>query len=263
VWGACFDDQPELEYVGNGRGNYQAEVNYKYVGNGAGDFDLTPKGGLGVCYCSLCGILSIICLVLFHYGPKEDFMAAVRRHVHPTRQIILEPTQMPSDDLPWLQTSVEPYNCDLDFTNCYHCLEKRWSRIKLGWCCDHHGKGCPTTSTAVQYDCNAGFVNWEAGWSRRKKNYCCLHEQRACPEPMTTSCPFDCEAGVDNWEAGWSLPKKTWCCAHEFVGCPPTSPPFDCGAGAANWEAGWSLPKKRWCCAHASVGCHASPAPYR
>lgn len=38
-----------------------------------------------------------------------------------------------------------PYDCEADYTTCYHCLQKRWSKSKRAWCCGHGGRGCAVT----------------------------------------------------------------------------------------------------------------------
>merc|ERR1712024_258994 len=64
--------------------------------------------------------------------------------------------------------------------------------------------------------------------------------------------PYNCEDGFVNWQAGWSVPKKEWCCRIHGKGCPnqggggcvtpiATSPPYDCVAGLRiGWQAGVS-----------------------
>lgn len=36
--------------------------------------------------------------------------------------------------------------------------------------------------TAVAFDCDSGFWNWQKGWSYAKKDFCCKTAQRACHE---------------------------------------------------------------------------------
>jgi len=122
-----------------------------------------------------------------------------------------------------------PYDCNADFTTCYHCLEQRWSVAKRAWCCTHAQRGCPTAppiatlpATVAPFDCNAGFLNWQAGWSIGKKAWCCQHMQKGCP--VATSPPFDCNAGFVRWKEGWSLEKKVWCCKQQHQGCPEPTP---------------------------------------
>merc|ERR1712217_126576 len=107
---------------------------------------------------------------------------------------------------------------------------------KKAWCCVHHHVGCPTTE--CQYDCNAGFSNWQRGWSEGKKVFCCSTQGKGCPPtspptpppppPPTTTLPYDCNAG---WHGCyhcllkmWSVSKLAWCCAHMGRGCPTAAP---------------------------------------
>jgi len=160
-------------------------------------------------------------------------------------------------------TTSLPYDCNADWTPCYHCVVKHWSVGKLAWCCQHANRGCPTTSTAPSgFDCNAGYNNWVAGWSIAKKSWCCQHASRGC---ATTSLPYDCAAGIAHWQKGWSIGKKAWCCQHAGKGCerPSTHCPYDCEAGYSNWEKGWSEGKKVFCCKHYNRGCTGAAVPFQ
>jgi len=66
---------------------------------------------------------------------------------------------------------------------------------------------------------------------------------------------WDCKAGYSNWQLGWSPLKIDWCCKNKQVACHSTSPPFDCKAGVTHWQKGWSKKKKTWCCTYFVVGC--------
>lgn len=42
----------------------------------------------------------------------------------------------------------------------------------------------------------------------------------ARPAPISASVEdFDCSAGFSDWQRGWSIAKKEWCCAHYWRGC--------------------------------------------
>lgn len=80
-------------------------------------------------------------------------------------------------------TTTLAYNCNVDYTDCYECLEKRWSVAKRTWCCHNHHRGCQrssTTSASIPYDCTAGLAEPVKGWSQRKETWCCKHEHRGC-----------------------------------------------------------------------------------
>mmetsp|Transcript_26582 Transcript_26582/g.76595 ORF Transcript_26582/g.76595 Transcript_26582/m.76595 type:complete len:414 (+) Transcript_26582:3206-4447(+) len=76
-----------------------------------------------------------------------------------------------------------PYDCNADFTPCYHCLRRVWSKQKAAWCCAHAGRGCPTTSTPQHFNCNARYSTWPDEWSALKKVWCCRHYQLGCAGP--------------------------------------------------------------------------------
>merc|ERR1739838_1281870 len=68
-------------------------------------------------------------------------------------------------------TTTVAYNCNVDYTDCYECLQKRWSISKLAWCCQVHHRGCAPRSTSSglkAYNCSAGVTNMETGWSSGK-----------------------------------------------------------------------------------------------
>ncbi|CAK0899807.1 unnamed protein product [Prorocentrum cordatum] len=78
------------------------------------------------------------------------------------------------------ETKAPSFDCDVDFSDCYECLQKSWSPPKLAWCCEHRGRGCETTTTSVVYDCLDGYENWRRGWSPIKKQFCCGSEGKGC-----------------------------------------------------------------------------------
>lgn len=72
------------------------------------------------------------------------------------------------------------------------------------------------------YDCNAGYDNFQTVWSVGQMVWCCEQSGRACPmdksSGSTSALPFDCDAGV-RFKFDWSAAKKTWCCSNKKVGC--------------------------------------------
>jgi len=153
------------------------------------------------------------------------------------------------------------YRCDVGFSN----WAQGWSEEKKAWCCQHGGRGCPTTSSAL-FNCKAGASNWELGWATNKKLWCCKHERVGCYVASTTaSSDYDCLLQFSTWKEAWSEKKKEWCCKHRSRGCPNStfSDPYDCIAGFSTWERSWSLGKKAWCCLHKKRGCvPAASEPY-
>jgi len=80
---------------------------------------------------------------------------------------------------------VQSINCQDDYTDCWDCLQRRWSPTKMAYCCTHAHLGCgPVTTTSVQYDCNLEYTDcWEClqhRWSRRKLSFCCATAQKGC-----------------------------------------------------------------------------------
>jgi len=141
-----------------------------------------------------------------------------------------------------------PFDCNADYTSCYHCLQKHWSATKRAWCCAHGGRGCSTTAppatTSLPYDCDADYISCyhclEKKWSVGKRAWCCAHGGRGCSTtpppatpapttPATTSLPYDCNADYISCyhclEKKWSVGKRAWCCAHGGRGCSTTPPP--------------------------------------
>lgn len=73
---------------------------------------------------------------------------------------------------------------------------------------------------------------------------------------------FECDEGYLNWQAGWSEVKKVWCCSHRGKGCPmsPRSP-FDCDDGLVQFQTAWTTEKQSWCCRKARKGCRSDVQP--
>jgi len=84
---------------------------------------------------------------------------------------------------------LQSINCNDDYTDCWECLQRRWSRTKLSYCCTHAHRGCGpvvtvATTTASAYDCNADYTEcWEClqhRWSQKKLNFCCTTAHKGC-----------------------------------------------------------------------------------
>jgi len=72
-----------------------------------------------------------------------------------------------------------------------------------------------------EFDCEAGFVNWESGWSEVKMQWCCKHVGRAClTTTYTLPQPFDCEKDLESAQTTWESEKQEWCCSNRGKGCP-------------------------------------------
>lgn len=225
-----------MSYVGAG-GQYVQETSYQFVGRG-GDY-ARPRRDL-TCGAIVLSLLLLIPLLMYMLSgtPSQafdcdtDFFSGTWEATWPRAQqdfcctttgrgcattalaapmpIIPPPTPPPAPAGP-----VDPFNCAVG-------EYQSWVAAKKEWCCRVHHKcsapaplPAPVGPAAGQYDCDAGFVNWQIGWSEPKKQWCCVNQQRACP--MTEA--FDCEAGFANWVAGWSAAKKAWCCSNKGKGC--------------------------------------------
>mmetsp|Transcript_147206 Transcript_147206/g.472802 ORF Transcript_147206/g.472802 Transcript_147206/m.472802 type:complete len:1055 (-) Transcript_147206:119-3283(-) len=131
----------------------------------------------------------------------------------------------------------EAHDCAAGYSN----WERGWSATTKSWCCLRHSRGCPevahtstmalhtteVTTTMVPYDCEAGFLKWEAGWSPQKKAWCCQRVGRAC---ATTRPPYDCDDGYRTWESSWSIAKTIWCCQNGGFDCEGTRTTTTAGA---------------------------------
>jgi len=137
----------------------------------------------------------------------------------------------------------DPYDCTAGIPN-------GWSIGKLEWCCKNKEVGCTTTDGPVQFDCEAGAANWEAGWNEQKKDYCCKMGGAKCEK-------YDCQEGLNNWQNAWPLDKVDWCCTNKGLACAPatTRMPFDCNAGLSRYESLWSDKKREFCCSTRQLGC--------
>eukprot|EP00931_Biecheleriopsis_adriatica_P008544 TRINITY_DN109701_c0_g1_i1.p1 TRINITY_DN109701_c0_g1~~TRINITY_DN109701_c0_g1_i1.p1 ORF type:complete len:424 (+),score=42.25 TRINITY_DN109701_c0_g1_i1:85-1356(+) len=93
-----------------------------------------------------------------------------------------------------------------------------WDEVRKNWCCANEGKGCTTAlpSSAEQYDCNAGYTDWQQLWSQPHQAWCCQMHKRGCPGQHTT---YECLSGEDSWPEE----QRTWCCQHHGKGCSTAS----------------------------------------
>jgi len=177
-----------MSYVGGGSGQYIAETTYTYVGWGAGDHDIIPTKKVNYACCLIAlGVIIVLLAVLLML-----FFMPVTKTTTKT-------------------TSDAPIDCDVDLPNL--------NAVQQALCCEGTGKGCTTQlpTTALPFDCNAGFQNWVKAWSPDKKAWCCTHARRGCAKAPPL--PYDCDAGLSNAAAGWSDAKKAWCCQHASKGC--------------------------------------------
>jgi len=114
--------------------------------------------------------------------------------------------------------AAEPYDCHAPQTGLV------WSPSKQDWCCEHQGVGCKTPAKK-DFDCAAGWNNWQKGWAIKKKAWCCIHAGKACPPAKTmarlpfASMTYDCNEDYATWTKDWSVGKKAWCCINEKRGC--------------------------------------------
>jgi len=209
-----------LSYVGNGRGHYIQETQYKFVGDGRGEFDLvrkTPLSGRApwICLCGLGCLGALLGLALWPLLRLSSSGGGDGGDVNKTERYDYK-------------TSSARYDCQAGVDN----WQAGWSIEKKHWCCQYRSIGCGhgLTTTTMHFNCQAGLSNWWNTWPRAKKVWCCVQENLGCPTtaPPPTSLPYDCDAGLNNWVLGWSNSKKGWCCQHFKKGCPPTPPPPPC-----------------------------------
>lgn len=134
-------------------------------------------------------------------------------------------------------TTSAPFDCDEGFDT----WQTGWIMHKKVYCCLKAHRGCPETTPSPEVSVTTPSATTPP----------------TTTPPGTGSTPFDCNAGYVNWEAAWSVPKKEWCCQHGGRGCATTFLPYDCSAGFSDWQAGWSVGKKAWCCQHGGRSCPA------
>jgi len=271
---ACFDEGETQEerwnHVGAGRGGYEKSPQYIYTGEGVGDYDQEVQASLGnscsripTCCIGTCAVLMFATALFIGY-------AALTRGKDVSNNGDLESDVAAAEDRSDNVGSgnagtviTARYDCEAGFSN----WQNGWSAIKKGWCCKHHQRGCPPSSSDP-FDCDDHL---ETQWLKKKQHWCCEKYDRGCPGTDR----FDCEAGFGNWQQAWRPDQQQWCCTHLGRACTQeqtvrstTAPEqtvsttsFDCLAGFSNWMAGWSEPKKQWCCKTVSRGCTMLPGP--
>jgi len=257
-------------YVGDGKGSYSAVPQVSFVGEGLGCFtpvETTTFTGWRFKKCFISVLAAFLIPILFY-----AVLALLWKDSSPWpwswppwswsyMQSTGTPTWAPVSPV---RTTPEPFDCSVDYHDCYKCLLDRWSIKKQLWCCSHEMRGCPADQTRVTtssewYDCHVGLTNWKIGWSDPKKAWCCKHGGNGCLS-TTSGVPYNCNEESNKWETAWSAEKKRWCCKHVNIGCPvdastTSCPPHDCNAAFNNWQAAWSQQKKTWCCQHGGRGC--------
>jgi len=139
-----------------------------------------------------------------------------RQPPHPPPPPPHPPTPPPP---PRAQLTSLPFDCNLDFVDCYHCLLTRWSAGKRAWCCAHARRGCaPLAQSPAQPLAQPPQVRVER-----------VPVPVPVPAPAPTPCPLpncagpcpplDCNVGLNNWKNAWGPEKKVWCCQHAGKGC--------------------------------------------
>jgi len=96
----------------------------------------------------------------------------------------------------------------------YDCRQDKehldlWTSEKRDWCCRHKHVAC-VGSFPLQFDCNAGFANWEHAWPAAKQKWCCEHHGRGCQQ-------YSCNLSQNS-----SQQERAWCCKNRQRGCPHT-----------------------------------------
>lgn len=243
----------KLEYVGQGQGKYISQTCYRYVGPGkGGDFASTRRS-----YTGIVSILFCVCLmvctasfsVFFGDGPtssiqfdcdigfldweilwsqeKREFCCSTQtRGCATTEAASALPTSVPQSGRPSgaapmppaipsrPTTSVDPFNCAIAWSH----WDQLWPDQKKDWCCQVHGKGCPTTAAPAPRQPRPARPAVPAGAAPVLPWETNLPPGIVLPTPGPNA-KFDCAAGFANWVAGWAIDKKMWCCAKQGKGC--------------------------------------------
>jgi len=244
------EEEPNLAFVGNGRGRYRQEMQYKFVGEGKGEFDMVPQscgtplhGRLPmVCYCAALGLLGALLGLglwpLLSHSPGPGDLSL-------SRVVVPGPS----------------YDCEAKGQD----WETTWSFSQKAWCCKEKQLACPSSlKRQAAFGCQAASAHERDSWSTEQQDWCCAHKRVGCPSPAeTTPMHFDCQKDEDKLWVAWPMKKKVWCCINNHKGCPTqspgarhtTQPRFDCNAGFSNWKIGWSAEKKAFCCSRSNRGC--------
>lgn len=247
---------PDLGFVGNGRGSYIQETTYRYVGPGNGELEYAVEHQKSNNMCiSLVGggtlVVLIALLLWLLFGSTAT-------------------------------TTPSPYDCQLGISN----AQLGWSEGKKSYCCSKLGVGCATPQPIPQpmpQPMPQPLVPPPAPQPVPVPVPVPVPAPAPMPIVSTSSCPYDCNAGYDEWPMqwvkGWGGAKKLYCCKFANKGCPnqlpaptgiqasgvPAAPdpgPYDCAAGYRNCYVclvkHWSSNKLNWCCAQKNIGCRAN-----
>jgi hypothetical protein len=57
------------------------------------------------------------------------------------------PSGLPQDTAPPIPDTFK-YDCNAGYHNCYECLVRQWSPLKLSYCCKNENKGCKWNTKA-------------------------------------------------------------------------------------------------------------------
>jgi len=129
-----------------------------------------------------------------------------------------------------------------------------WAAEKRAWCCLHHSQGCSQSTTMIRASSNLQDSVPRVGVSATS-----LYGE------------FDCIAGFSNWNVLWSREKKRWCCSHHSRGCLPNlqqshvdKPQSNFGAQhnhdcGGDHQTTWSAERVHWCCKYVNIGCERTP----
>lgn len=138
---ACFepcaeDDRPpqRMTLVGDGRGDYIQETNYKFVGAGAGQFigdigETAPRKKINTSNC-LVAAGGFCCAVVFM---ALVFVCLPSTSIAPPGQ-----EQIPGG-------TMLSYNCQEDYAS----WQEKWPEGKKTWCCQHSGMACEMADAAA------------------------------------------------------------------------------------------------------------------
>lgn len=173
-------------YIGEKQGSYEKVEQYQFVGDGRGDFMIEEDTTFYGCRVRPCCLLVLIAMAIALLVGILVFYTQQPTSITTQTTVAAELTTLPVTSITVITTASIPYDCDEDYHDCYVCLRIRWSFTKRRYCCAHTGRGCPTTTTEISFDCNAGFTNWALEWSPEKQAWCCARTRRGCP---TTPCP--------------------------------------------------------------------------
>merc|ERR1712087_625629 len=91
---------------------------------------------------------------------------------------------------------------------------------KKTWCCSHHGRACDPYDCMFQLDyCQTAWSQDKRRFCVQHKHVVCPKRLVTASLGPAGSSNFNCTAGYANWEQGWSIAKKAWCCKNDNRGC--------------------------------------------